>query len=192
MAATAAPFGFKPVRTEGGRIPQYEILKGGLASAYGTTVYNGQPIEMGTAGLIVPATAGNRILGIFAGCTYPDTSGRQVVSSYWPASTTVYTGGTVDCYIYTDQHIVYEVECDGSLAQTSIGDQADHSSATNGSTITGLSSCTLSSTLVGASGNGGFRVVDLSNDVNEAWGNTYTRVYVRISQATYVADVAAI
>jgi len=192
MADTAAPFGFRPVRTESGRPVQHEIIKGGLASGYGTTIYCNQPIEMGTAGLIVPATAGNRILGVFAGCEYTDAQGRQVVSAHWPASTTTKANTDIYCYVYTDQSIIYECECDGSLAQTAIDDQADHSNATNGSTDTGLSSCTLSSTLVGAGNNAGFRIVGLSNDVNEDWGNTYTRVYVRISEHTYTADRAAI
>jgi hypothetical protein len=78
------------------------------------------------------------------------------------------------------------------LAQTSIGDQANFSNITAGSTTTGLSAATISSSLVGTSAVGDMRIIGLYNGVDNAWGDAYTTVQVQVSRSQYVATINAI
>jgi hypothetical protein len=103
------------------------------------------------------------------------------VSNNWPASTAYQTGSCI-AYFYADQNIVYEIQADGSLAQTSLGDEADLSNVTAGSTTTGLSQCTLSTTLVGAGNSGQCRIIDIAPYTDNDWGDAFTVVRVNISE----------
>jgi hypothetical protein len=193
MPTENAPFGFMPIRTRSGaKQPQYEIREGAIPSGYGTAMYTNQMIKLVTGGTIQPAAAGDRVLGTFAGCEFVDSDGRVRVSSYWPASQTILTGTEVTVYYYSAQDTVYRVQAAGTLAITSVGDQADLSNATDANTTAGLSQQTLSITLAGAAGNAQFRILRLGEDVDNAWGDTYVIVDVEISEHQYTADVAAI
>ena len=135
--------------------------------------------------------AGDSMQGAFSGVEWTDTTGRRRVSNYWPASTT-YTAGSCVAYFYNDPQIVYEIQADGSLAQTAIGDQADLSNVAAGSNVTGLSQCTLSSSLAGASSTATFKIVDLAPYADNAWGDAYTVVRVQLNKSQYQATVVAI
>jgi hypothetical protein len=137
MSATNAPFGLRPAFHPSG-LDRAQALAGGIASGYGSDILKGQPVRYVTGGTIEPAAAGQSFAGAFAGVEFTDTTGRRRVSNYWPASTAYQTGSCV-AYFYNDPLIVYEIQADGSLAQTAIGDQADLSNTTAGSNVTGLS-----------------------------------------------------
>jgi hypothetical protein len=199
MPATSAPFGLRPVFHPSG-LDRPIALAGGIQSVsvsgivnagYATNIFKGQPVALNTAGYIVVATAGSAWLGAFAGCEWTDGTGRRRVSNYWPANETFQTGSVV-AYYYTDPNIVYEIQADGTLAQTSIGDQANLSNVSNGSTTTGLSQCTMSTTLAGTSAVGDLRIVNLAPYVDNAWGDAYVIVQVQISRSQYVATINAI
>ena len=111
--------------------------------------------------------------------------------NYWPAST-AYTSGSCVAYFYNDPNIVYEIQADGSLAQTAVGDMADLSNTTAGSTTTGLSQCTLSTTLVGAGNSAQMLIRDLAPYPDNAWGDSYTIVRVTINESQFNASVNAI
>ena len=72
---------------------------------------------------------------------WTDTTGRARVSNYWPANT-AYTAGTCVAYFYNDQNIVYEIQADGPMAQTTIGNEYLFTNVTAGSSTTGLSAAT--------------------------------------------------
>jgi len=190
MSSTNAPFGLRPAFHPSG-LDRAQALAGGIASAYNTDILKGQPVKLNSSGVIVVAAAGDSFQGAFAGVEWTDTTGRRRVSNYWPANT-AYTTGSCVAYFYNDPNIVYEIQADGSLAQTSIGDQADLSNTTAGSSTTGLSQCTLSTTLVGAGNSAQMRIVDLAPYPDNAWGDTYTVVRVTINESQYQATVNAI
>ena len=88
MANTDAAFGAKPVRhLTGGtiRANEWKIIGDGTSSS---NIFTGDFVKLGATGYIDVAAAGNRILGVFAGCSYTNSSGEQVFSKYYPASTT--------------------------------------------------------------------------------------------------------
>jgi len=180
MSSSNAPFGLRPAFHPSG-LDRAQALAGGIASAYGSAILKGQPVKYVTGGVIQPAAAGDAFVGAFAGVEWTDTTGRRHVSNNWPASTAYQTGSCV-AYFYADPNIVYEIQADGSLAQSSIGDEADLSNTTAGSTTTGLSQATLSTTLVGAGNSAQMRIVDLAPYPDNAWGDSYTIVRATISE----------
>jgi hypothetical protein len=190
MSATSAPFGFRPAFHPSGA-DRAQALSNGIASGYATGILRGQPVALNTSGNIIIATAGSAFQGIFWGCEWTDTAGRRQINNQWVASTS-YQSGSMITYYYNDPLIVYEVQCDGSLAQTSLGDQANMSNATAGSTTTGLSQSTLSATLAGTSAVGDFRIIDLAPYAGNAWGDAYTIARVQMSRSQYVATINAI
>jgi hypothetical protein len=192
MSATSAPFGFRPAFHPSGldRATRYPVNPG-----YGTAMYKNQPCILNTAGYVTVGTSGADLLGVIAGFEYIDTTGKPNVSSYWPASQTVLSGTTPVAYVYDDPNIVYEVQSDGSIAQTALGDQADVSNVGNAtSTPSGnnTSTCTLSATLAGAGSQGQFRIVGVGLAQDNAWGDAYTVVQVKIARHQYVANKVAI
>ena len=180
MSATNAPFGLRPAFHPSG-LDRAQALAGGIASAYGSDILKGQPVKYVTAGTIQPAAAGDAFVGGFAGVEWTDTTGRRRVSNYWPANTAYQTGSCV-AYFYNDPNIVYEVQADGSLAQSSIGDEADLSNTTAGSNVTGLSQCTMSTTLAGSGNTAQMRIVDLAPYPGNAWGDSYTIVRATVAK----------
>ena len=123
MSSTNAPFGLRPSFHPSG-LDRAVALADGILSGYTSDILKGQPVKMATTGVIQAAAAGDSFLGAFAGVEWTDTTGRRRVSNYWPANTAYQTGSCV-AYFYNDPNIVYEIQADGSLAQTSIGDMAD-------------------------------------------------------------------
>ena len=188
MSATSAPFGLRPAFFPTG-LERAQALANGITSGYSSNILKGQPVvygttaNSGTLGTIIPATTSGTVTGAFAGVEWTDTTGRRRVSNYWPAST---SGTAIVAYFYNDQQIIYEIQADGSMAQTTLGNEYNMNNVTAGSTTTGLSQCTLNS--ASAAGNGGqaqLRVVDLAPYPDNAWGDAYTIVRVQIVQTQW-------
>jgi hypothetical protein len=197
MSATSAPFGLRPAFHPSG-LDRAQALANGIPSAFATAIYKGQPVRYqttaigGTIGTITPATTSGAWTGAFAGVEFTDTTGRARVSNYWPANT-AYTTGSCTAYFYNDQNIVYEIQADGSMAQTTIGNEFNFTNVTAGSTTTGLSQCTLgSATAVGNGVQGQMRVVDLAPYVDNAWGDSFTVVRVVCANSQFFGAVTAI
>ena len=185
MSATSAPFGLRPAFHPSG-LDRAQALAGGIASGYSSNILKGQPvIYNSSAGTIGAVTTTGVWTGAFAGVEWTDTTGRRRVSNYWPASTAYITGSCV-AYFYNDNNIVYEIQADGSMAQTSIGNEYNFTNLTAGSTTTGLSQCTLgASTAQGNTGQGQMRVVDLAPYADNAWGDAYTVVRVVVANSQF-------
>jgi len=194
MSATNAPFGLRPAFHPSG-LDRAQALAGGITSGYSSNILKGQPVAYSaSAGVIIIATAGNSNAwsGAFAGVQWTDTTGRARVSNYWPAST-AYTAGTCVAYFYNDANIVYEIQADATMAQTTIGNEYAFSNIAAGSTTTGLSQATLgASTAAGNATQGQMRVVDLAPYVDNAWGDAYTIVRVVNSNSQFFGAFTAI
>ena len=193
MSATSAPFGLRPAFFPTG-LERAQALANGITSGYSSNILKGQAVQYSpNAGVIVPVvdttTNSGLVSGSFQGVEWTDTTGRRRVSNYWPAGT---TGTSIIAYFYNDQQIVYEIQTDGTMAQTAIGNEANLSNFTAGSTTTGLSQMTLSSTLVGSGSAGQFRIVDIGPQVDNNWGDSYVIVRVQISKPQFISTVNAI
>jgi len=190
MSAVSAPFGLRPSFHPSG-LDRAIALANGIASGYPTGILKGQPVALNTSGNIIAATAGSAYQGAFAGHEWTDVSGRRQISNQWVASTAYVTGSEVT-YYYSDPNIVYDIQANGSLAQTSIGDQSNFATITAGSTTTGLSQCMISTSLAGTGAVGDMRIIGLTPAVDNDWGDAFTVVQVQVSRSQYVATINAI
>lgn len=203
MSSTSAPFGLRPAFHPSG-LDRAQALAGGIVSGYSTDILKGAPVRYNStagtsvaAGTITNAASSGAWSGAFAGVEWTDTTGRRRVSNYWPASTTYQTGSCI-AYFYNDQNIVYEIQTDATIAQTSLGGEYDFSASTgftvtSGSNVTGLSSTGLGVSTAKANGaQGQMRVVDIAPYSDNAWGDAYVIVRVVNAQSQYFGSVTAI
>jgi len=192
MSATSAPFGLRPAFHPSGLDRAQALangieavsVSGNVALGYATTILKGQPVKMNTGGYIVVAGTGDAFLGAFAGVEWTDSTGRRRVSNYWPANESFQVGSVV-AYFYSDPNIVYEIQTDGTVAQTIIGAEADLTNTTAGSTTTGLSQATLSATPVAADSSAQMRIIDIAPYPDNAWGDAYVIVRAQIAEFQY-------
>lgn len=187
MGAASSPFGFRPSYHPVGfdRASKFAI-----AAAYGTQISEGQPVILNTNGTVTAGTAAADLLGVFAGCEYIDATGKPNVSTFWPAGQTVMAGTTPTAWVYDDPNCTYEVQADGSIAASAIGDQADISNAA--ANANGKSTSTLSATLAGAGAQAQFRVVGFNQALDNAPGDAFTVVQVRIARHQFVSNKVAV
>ena len=191
MSATSAPFGLRPAFHPSG-LDRAQALANGIASGYSSNILKGQAVKyVSGAGVIQVVTSTEAFSGAFDGVEWTDTTGRRRVSNYWPASTAYVTGSCV-AYFYNDPNIVYEIQTDGTVAQTSLFNEANLSNLSAGSTTTGLSQATLSASLVGASSQGQMRIVDLAPYADNAWGDPYVIVRAVVANTQIIAPSTAI
>jgi hypothetical protein len=209
MSSVSAPFGLRPSFFPTG-LERAQCLQNGITSGYAANILKGQPVAYVNAanvgatgsanGTIIAAQAPGAasasqqyaVAGSFQGVEYTDTTGRRRVSNYWPSGTTVLAGSVTNAYFYNDLNIVYEIQADGSMAQTSIGNEFLFTNIASGSSVTGLSQATLgSATAVGNGNQGQMRVVDLAQGVDNAWGDAFTVVRVQLSSTNFFGQFTA-
>jgi hypothetical protein len=173
-----------------------QAITNGITSGYSSNILKGQPVVYGTTanggtlGTVIPAAATGAVTGAFAGVEWTDTTGRRRVSNYWPAST---TGTNIVAYFYNDLNIVYEIQTDATISQTSIGNEYNFSNITAGSTTTGLSACTLGvSTAAGSGNQAQMRVVDIAAYPDNTWGDAYVIVRVQLASTQFYGAYTAI
>jgi len=185
MSTVSQPFGLRPSYSPSGvvRPTAYTILTG-----YASNILQNQPVKIGTDGTVQAAAIGDRFIGTFQGVEFTDSDGRRRVSNKWTASQ---AGTDIVAYVTLDPTIVYEIQANGSLAVTDIGSQADFTTITAGSTVTGLSALMLDTATLTTSGNASLRIIDLAPGPDNAFGDNYTIVQVQISEHQNVADRAA-
>ena len=192
MSATNAPFGLRPAFHPSG-LDRAQALAGGIPSAYNTDILKGQAVlYVAGSGVIEPVNAtGDALSGAFAGVEWTDTTGRRRVSNYWPANTAYQTGSCV-AYFYNDPNIVYEIQADGSVAQTSIGLDANFSNFAAGSNVTGLSQATLNASVLSTGVQGQVQILDIAPYPDNNWGDAYTIVRVQVARRQIAAVVPGI
>ena len=179
MANIDAPFGFVPVRMQGGAPftgGQSEYI---IADGYNTNIFSGDLSELHSDGTItVSAAAQTNNIGIFNGCFYTDSNGKPQYAKYWPAST---SASDAVAFIIDDPNVIFEGQEDASdLALADIGTNTDLV-ATAGSTTTGRSGHELDSDETGSAATAQFRIVGVSKDPsNNSVGSANCNWYVKI------------
>lgn len=109
-----------------------------IASGYASNIFNGDVVTYTTDGTITLATAGIVPVGVFAGCSYKDSTGAIIYSKRWTAST---TASDIKADVYDDPLIIFKCEADQDttpITNNSIGENADIVYVT-GNANTGLS-----------------------------------------------------
>ena len=192
MSAVNAPFGLKPVRVIGqDNLPAPTAVPNGIPSGYGTAILQNQPVAFSTTGAIIAYGGTGPLLGTFQGVEFIDSTGRKQVLNRWPAGQTLAANTVATVFVTRDPTIVYEIQASGSLAQSSIGDQASFSAATAGSTVTGYSQAMINTTLAGAGNTAQLRILELAPYSDNAWGDAFTVVRVQIAAHQEAAQAVA-
>lgn len=187
MSATSAPFGLRPVFHPSGLDRAIAFPNPfAYATGYASNIFKGQAVTLdpGT-GYIIKTASAAAIYGVFDGFEWTDTTGRRRVSNYYPANTAFQQGSAI-AYIWVDPLIVYEIQSEGSIPYTAVGQQYDISNNDNGSTTTGLSQCTMGTTAAAQYNTKQLRVLEVAPYPGNAWGDTYTIVRVQISESQFL------
>jgi len=144
MANIDAAFGFRPIGKVGSGVNNGGTTLYTIADNANLTAYKGDHV-MASGGYVVAGTAsGATNLGVFNGCFYIDpTSKKPTWSNYYNQTNVTATGSisgstNIDAYIYDDPYYLFEIQTDGTVAKTAIGDNADTIIGT-GSTLNGQS-----------------------------------------------------
>ncbi len=193
MSATYTPFGLKPVWHPSGLVRSLNYT-GAYDDA--VTFYSGTPVALSNSGSASEITVASnsaaataRLFGVFAGVEYTDASGRRTVSKWFGPA--LGTATDVVFWIYQDQEIVYEIQANGSMANTTVGQEFNFTAANSGTIIgnggLGTSTAALSTSNVADLGQGQVLVTGLGRDINNAWGDTYTIVQVKLANAVQAA-----
>jgi hypothetical protein len=193
MSATATPYGLKPVNEIGGLPYAGSTRQIKIASGYASNIYYGQVVSIVAAGTIqVVVTNGDNstpfpagTIGVFVGCTYTNPSTKQLTfAQYWPTGT---VASDAMAYVVDDYNTLFQVQADGSLAQTALGSNAILAavqSTSTGSTTTGNSNTAISATTATTSGYA-FRIVDFVESTTSTVGDAYTDVLVKFNPVAH-------
>jgi len=145
MANVDAAFGYRPVGKVGSGVNNGGTTLYTIGDNYNTSIFKGDHVMQASGLVIAGTTSGATNLGVFNGCFYIDpTSAKPTWSNYYPADTNVTASGSisgstnVDAYIYDDPYYLFEIQCDGTIAKTDIGKNADTTLGTS-STVNGQS-----------------------------------------------------
>ena len=180
MAATASPYGLRPInRIDGmpyaGATSQFLIDPAGE----GTNLFYGQVVIIGADGYIALSTAtgadlttnnlgGSSLgaIGVFVGCSYINAQGQQIYGQYYPSGTT----GVVTAYVVTDDSVTFQAQLDGVADQSDLGANtffAAVQSTSTGSTRTGNSTSALESATQTAAA--AFKIIGFASPVTDAF-----------------------
>ena len=193
MSATATPYGFKPVNEIGGLPYAGSTRQIKIASGYASNIFYGQVVSIVAAGTIeVVVTNGDNstpfpagTIGVFVGCTYTNPTTKQLTfAQYFPTGT---AADDAMAYIVDDYNTLFQVQCAGSLAQTTLGANAKLQavqSTSTGSTTTGNSNTAISATTAATSGYA-FRIVDFVDSTTSTVGDAFTDVLVKFNPVAH-------
>lgn len=197
MAATASPYGLRPINRVDG-MPYAGATQTFLIdpAGEGTNIFYGQVVIIGADGYIAISTAtgadittnnlggsGVGAIGVFVGCQYVNAQGQVINSQYYPSGTT----GVVTAKVITDPFVTFQAQLDGSGAQTVLGTNtffAAVQSTSTGSTTTGNSTSALESTVQTTAA--AFRIVGFVEIQGfSAIGDAYTDVLVKFNPSAH-------
>tara|TARA_R110002060_G_scaffold75121_1_gene84689 strand:+ start:165 stop:749 length:585 start_codon:yes stop_codon:yes gene_type:complete len=186
MANQDAAFGMKPVRMIGGAPYNGGQSRYRIAANYGTSIFQGDMVAAVTGGGVeVHADGGTvPIVGVFNGCMYTDpTSGEQVFSNYYPAST---NAADIIAFVIDDPMVVFEIQAAIAFPIADLFGNFDIVYTTAGSTKTGISGAELQVTDGGTGLTLPVKAIDISEDpANSDVGAAHTNVLVTIENHLY-------
>lgn len=186
MSAVQAPYGLRAVNELGG-LPYAGSTRQFKIDSASANIYNGSVVAVGTNGLLTlvttvgsdasPFPAG--VVGVFVGCTYVNAQGQVIFAQYFPTGTT-----NAVAYVVDDDRAVFQVQANGSLAQTALGANVVFAAAQTGSTSTGNSTTAISTTLA-PTATIAFKVIGFVESTTSTVGDQYTDVLVKFNMGSH-------
>jgi hypothetical protein len=181
----SAPYGLKPINLIGGQVFAGATRQFNIASAYGTSIFNGDVVKLVAGGTIEKDTgeATATPVGVFLGCSYVNAQGQTIFQQYFPASTAAPTGTVITAFVADDPDQLFKVVLvagqteDGNgltpayLGRTMIGSNVElvqnAGSTVTGDSRVGIYSAAGATTTVSLP----LRVVDVVPDTANSSGN---------------------
>tara|TARA_R100000458_G_scaffold59866_1_gene72314 strand:+ start:5355 stop:5936 length:582 start_codon:yes stop_codon:yes gene_type:complete len=193
MSSSAEPYGARPVGTLSAngsfssKVRHYSI-----ASGYATSIFYGDFVKLVAAGG-VEKDAGTTTLtpvGIFLGCSYTDpNTSQKTFSQMWTASV---AASDAVAYVLDDPDVLFEMQADGSGAQTVIGNNVAVVQ-TAGSTSIGTSKNAIDiSTVAATTATLPIRIVDISSKSGNTAGDSYTDLVVKFNAGHIMRNTTGI
>ena len=176
MATSATPMGAEPVGTlsaSGSFTGKVRHIK--IANAYGTAIFYGDFVKLVAAGTVekaaVTTAAVAGTVGIFVGCSYTDPNTNQkTFNQQFPAST---AADDIMAYVVDDPKLLFQMQGDGSIAQTGLGNNVSAIS-TAGSTSIGRSKNALDASTIATTNTLPLRIVDFVDGPSSSVGDSFT------------------
>lgn len=161
MAASATPYGLRPINLLGGQPMSHGIRLYAITAAYGTSIFYGDLVKIVAGGTVEKdtGTATANPVGVFLGCEYELSDMGLLHKQFWLADTVVKTGTTAWAYVCDDPDALFEVQADDTLGQDAIGANAAIVQG-SGSTATGNSGVSLDASSVNVTATLPLRIVD--------------------------------
>jgi len=176
MANSDSPFGLQLAGVVGSSAFNAKIKRCYINASDGTALFKGDAVKLGGSadadGIeeVIQVAAGNTIYGVIVNFD-PDPTNLEL--TYRTASTKRY------CYVCIDPFAIYEIQEDGAIAATAIGNNADVV-VSSGNTTTGNSGMELDSSSVGTA-TAQLRIINLVQREDNAIG-TNGKYHVMINE----------
>lgn len=192
MTAVSAPFGFRAIYHPSGTVRPEEYTNA-LTSGYSNNILENQPVKLLDTGQIAEVSGtSDEFIGTFAGVTYTPVNGRPTLSNFWPAAATTQANTELLVYYTSDPWITYEIQTDGTVPQAgTVGSGTNFTNLTAGSTLTGLSQCTATATIIETS-TAQMRITNLSPYPDNAWGDAFVILQVMIGLSQFAGNKAVL
>ena len=188
MAATAAPYGLRPVKRVDGMPWSGQVRHIKIASGYDTNIFNGSIVSIVAGGTLeIVTTNGDNsttfpagTIGVFVGCSYTDADMGFIQRQYWPADT---VASDAVGYVVDDPMVLFQAQANGAVTQADLGQNthlAAVQSTSTGSTTTGNSTTALTAT-TNTTATWAFRIVDFVDSPDSTVGDAYTDLLVKFN-----------
>ena len=176
MSATATPMGAEPVGglsacgSFSGKVRHIKI-----ASGYAANIFYGDFVKLVNTGTVEKdtGTATATPVGIFMGCFYTDPNTSQpTFNQMWPTGT---VASDAMAYVLDDPDAVFRMQGDGSLAQTTLGNNIAIIQ-TSGSTTIGRSKNAVDASTAATTNTLPLRILEFMDGPDSTVGDAYTDV----------------
>ena len=181
MAASAAPYGAKPIGTlsaSGSFTGKVQHIK--IASGYDTLISWGDFVKLVAAGTIEKdaGTTTATPVGVFMGCSYTDpTTSQPTYAQMWTAD--VAASDAVG-YVLTDPNVLFQMQGDGAITQAMLGSNFAIV-VTAGSTTIGRSKNAVDQSTSATTNTLPLRIIDFVDGPDSAVGDAYTDVIMKFN-----------
>jgi hypothetical protein len=181
MAASAAPYGAKPIGTlsaSGSFTGKVQHIK--IASGYDTLISWGDFVKLVAAGTIEKDTGTTTAtpVGVFMGCSYTDpTTSQPTYAQMWTADV---AASDAMAYVLTDPNVLFQMQGDGAITQAMLGSNFAIV-VTAGSTTIGRSKNAVDQSTSNTTNTLPLRIVDYVDGPDSAVGDAYTDVIMKIN-----------
>jgi len=181
MAASAAPYGAKPIGTlsaSGSFTGKVQHIK--IASGYDTLISWGDFVKLVAAGTIEKDTGTTTAtpVGVFMGCSYTDpTTSQPTYAQMWTADV---AASDAMAYVLTDPNVLFQMQGDGAITQAMLGSNFAIV-VTAGSTTIGRSKNAVDQSTSATTNTLPLRIVDYVDGPDSAVGDAYTDVIMKFN-----------